>query len=377
MAGKTVKWTSRRKRRATASQKKRKFFYWILAAAVAIIVWQLFAVNLPGYEGTLPASGFAPVQREAGEDLSADSSWSRLLQRMLADNIPGMAQPVLAENEELRGAVLDAFHSLTGVDPRDPRSILERELGAGVLISLPVLHPPDGLQPDGNEDNESPVRPEEPEVQIPVFNPVFPFLGYSEPVALVYHTHITETFVPTTGIRFSENLDRTVAILGKELVTLLQDQYGLPLLHHRGIYDLPRTPAYEKARPVIQELLAANPQLEMVIDLHRDGVLRGISTTTLNGVEVGKILIVIGTRHPGWESNLSFALRLQHELETVAPGLSRGIRRQNYGYNQDLHPNSILIEVGGHENTLEEASRAIPYLGEALARTYYVFFVQD
>lgn len=377
MAGKTAKWTSRRKRRATASQKKRKCIYWILAAAAVIVVWQLFAVNLQRDEGTLPAFGSAPVQQEAGEDSFVHSSWSRLLQRMLADNIPGMAQPALAENEELRGAVLNAFHSLTGVDPRDPRSILERELGAGVLISLPVLHPPDREQTGENEDDESPDGIEDPEVQIPVFNPVFPFLGYSEPVALVYHTHITETFVPTTGVRFSENLDRTVARLGEELVNQLQDQYGLPLLHHSGIYDLPRTPAYEKARPEIQELLADNPQLNMVIDLHRDGVLRAITTTRLNGAEVGKILIVVGTRHPGWESNLSFALRLQQELETVAPGLSRGVRQQNYGYNQDLHPNSILIEVGGHENSLEEVSRTIPYLAEALARTYYIFFVQD
>ncbi len=377
MVAKTEKWTSRRKRRATTSRSKRKFFYWVMAAVGLIIAWQLFSVNLTHHAGMSPVYGTAPAQREDGLEPSAGTTWSRLLQRMLADNISGMQQPVLAENEELRGVVLDAFYALTGVDPRDPRSILERELGAGVLISLPVLHPPEWVQPDYNDDDDSLPEPEEPETPTPVFNPLFPFRGYSEPVALVYHTHITETFVPSTGVRFSENLDHTVAKLGEELVNLLQDQYGLPLLHHRGIYDLPRTPAYEKARPVLEELLVDNPQLDIVIDLHRDGVLRAVTTTTMNGVESGKILIVIGTRHPGWESNLSFALRLQQELELVAPGLSRGIRRQNYGYNQDLHPNSVLIEVGGHENTLEEASRTIPYLAEALARTYYAFFVQD
>ena len=32
-----------------------------------------------------------------------------------------------------------------------------------------------------------------------------------------------------------------------------------------------------------------------------------------------------------------------------------------------------MIEVGGHENSLEEAERTIPYLAEAIARSYCIF----
>ncbi len=366
MSGKKVRWTSRRRRRFNSTLRRKKLLWWALAAAALIAAW-LFPVS-----ALRQAPSARPVEPEAKAP-SAISGW--LLHKMMADTIPGMEPPGAAANAAIRGAVFEAFYALTGVDPRDPRSILERELGAGTRIALPVLHPPEA----GGEAGADPDLPQEPgeEEQVPVFNPQFPFLGYSEPVALIYHTHITETFEPTFGLRYSQNLNHTVARLGEQLVTLLQDQYGLPLIHHRGIYDLPRNTAYEKIRPVIKEIMAENPQLDMVIDLHRDGVRREITTTTFPEGDVSKILIVIGTRHPGWESNLALALCLNRELETVAPGLSRGIRQYNEIYNQDLHAHSILIEIGGHENTLEEAQRAVPYLAEALARAYYRFFEQN
>ncbi len=364
MSGKKVRWTSRRKRRFNSTLRKKTLLRWALAAAAFILVWLLL----------VPALRRAPSARLAEPEpkgSSALSGW--LLQKLMADTIPGLEQPNAADSAEIRGAVFQAFHALTGVDPRDPRSILERELGAGVRIALPVLHPPESV----DEIGEKPELPHDPGEEVPVFNPRFPFLGYSEPVALVYHTHITESFEPSSGLRYSQNLDQTVARLGEELVALLQEQYGLPLLYHRDIYDLPRNLAYEKIRPVIKGIIAENPQLDMVIDLHRDGVRREITTTTFPEGDVGKVLIVIGTRHPGWESNLALALCLNRELETVAPGISRGIRQYNEIYNQDLHAHSILIEIGGHENTLEEVLRTVPYLAEALARTYYRFFEQN
>ena len=116
---------------------------------------------------------------------------------------------------------------------------------------------------------------------------------------------------------------------------------------------------------------------DRVIDLHRDGVARAKTTTTLGGKDLARILLVHGTRNPGGEKNLEFAMRLQYELEAVAPGLSRGILQQDFIYNQDLHPYAMLIEVGGHENSIDEALLSLPYLAEALARTYYIFFMQD
>ncbi|MEW5785915.1 MAG: stage II sporulation protein P [Bacillota bacterium] len=377
MPGKAINWTSRRRNRYISW--KKLLFYLLLLTALAVTGRSLPAGLSGGQSPAVPISATAGFPGGLSDHGTAEtpeaSTLSRFFQKLIADNIPGMKPPVVTDREEIQGVVLDAFTSLTGVDPRDPRSILSAELGVAALVPLPELHQP-GWNPSNDADAGSDPAgdPEQPSNNQPVFSPVFPLPGYGEPTALIYHTHITESF---NDPHFSENLAITVARLGVDLVDLLQEKYGLPVLHDTGLYDLPRQYAYEKARPAVEGILADNPQLQMVIDIHRDGMPRELTTTRLDGREVGKILIVIGTRNPGWNHNFRFALRLQQELEAVAPGLSRGIRQQDFIYNQDLHPCAVLIEVGGHQNTLAEAALAVPYLAEALARTYYVFFVQN
>lgn len=194
--------------------------------------------------------------------------------------------------------------------------------------------------------------------------------GTDAPHVLIYHTHTTESFVPESGEAFTENLDQTVVFLGEYLQEKLLQKHDIESLHHKEIFDIPRRYAYKEARPVIEELLHENPAPEVVIDLHRDGISRDATTTTINGENTGKILFVVGSRHEDWHSNLRFALFLHERLEEIAPGISRGVRKQNFNYNQNLHPRSIIVEVGGHENTKEEVKRSIPYLAEAIYKAF-------
>lgn len=187
---------------------------------------------------------------------------------------------------------------------------------------------------------------------------------------IVYHAHTTESFLPTSGEKFTEDLAQTVARLGAELAALLREEHGIPVVHSREIHDLPRSTAYEVALSTVRELLEANPDALLVLDLHRDGVDRSISTAVLNGQATGRILFVVGSRHAGWQQNFAKALFLHEALEEIAPGLSRGVRERPFSYNQHLHPGALLIEVGGHENSLQEALRAVPHLARALAKMY-------
>ena len=188
-----------------------------------------------------------------------------------------------------------------------------------------------------------------------------------QPLVLIYHTHTTESFVPFSGGAFSTNMEKTVVVLGNYLTEILQEKYGIPVLHYYEVFDIPRRSAYEKARPSVEKILAEYPGIEIVLDLHRDGVPRNITTTSINGQDTGRILFVLGSNHQGWNNNLRFALFLQDALEEVSPGLSRGIRKQPFTYNQHLHQRSLIVEIGGHENSMEEVKRTIPYLAEALA----------
>jgi stage II sporulation protein P len=190
------------------------------------------------------------------------------------------------------------------------------------------------------------------------------------PRILIYHTHATESFLPVSGKAFSSDPQKSVVFLGEYLAEVLERQHGIAVLHHRQIFDIPRSTAYAQALPVITAILEENPQINLVVDLHRDGISRDLTTIPLNGKNTARILFVVGTNHEGWGSNLRFAIYLQNVLDQKYPGLCRGVRRLNFTYNQHIHPRSVLVEIGSHENKKEEVMRAVPYLAEALAEVF-------
>lgn len=193
----------------------------------------------------------------------------------------------------------------------------------------------------------------------------------SKPLLLIYHTHASESFLPVSGETFSADPDQTVVFFGAALAKMLRDDYCIPVLHHREVYDRPRRTAYQKAGPAVEKILQQNPQIEVVIDLHRDGAPHKITTASVAGQNAARTLFVIGTRHEDWSGNLRFALFLENLLQEKHPGFSRGILKNNYDYyNQHLHPRSLIVEIGGHENNKEELLGAIPCLAEVLADAF-------
>ncbi len=205
-----------------------------------------------------------------------------------------------------------------------------------------------------------------------VLHETYPLGQEEAPRVLIYHTHTTESFLPVSGEPFTSDLDQTVVFLGDYLGEILKNKYGIPVLHHREVFDIPfRAEAYSQAQPVITAILKENPQIEVVVDLHRDGISRELSTFNFNGEDTARILFVVETRHVGWHNNLRFTLFLQNILDERYPGLCRGTRQQLGTYNQHLHPRSVLVEIGGHHNNREEVLRAVPYLAEALAEAFH------
>src|SRR5690606_40367912 len=80
--------------------------------------------------------------------------------------------------------------------------------------------------------------------------------------------------------------------------------------------------------------------------------------TTVGGRRVAQITLVVGTGtepggdHASWQPNLAFAQELAAALNRQAPGVfNRILRVPNRRYNQELHPNTILVELGSYHNT--------------------------
>lgn len=360
-------WTGLRKfkKRWGWQLQKRKLFYAVIVFSA--LLGMLLLNNLISRDNTYGVKfTFPPPEQSlnAGEENAA----LNFLCLVMGQEISGIYRD-LSWRVNLWAPGASFTRYLTGLDLTALETILGAEIAGLSIFTLPVISEPvDVDPPPSGEDN--PGEDSSGEKDAPVHPPT------GEAVILIYHTHGTESFYPTSGVYFSENKDENVVVLGEALAEMLKKDYKIPVIHHRALYDLPRRAAYEKARPALRKLFEDHPEIQLVIDLHRDGVARELTTITLEGQEVGKILFVIGSGYEGWEKSFYVNLQLQQELEKLSPGLSKGIRRQPFIYNQDLHQHSVLVEVGGHLNSLEEARRTIPYLAEAVARVYRKMFEQ-
>ena len=76
---------------------------------------------------------------------------------------------------------------------------------------------------------------------------------------------------------FADSKDISEGIIGagNRLAKNLEEKYGIKCLHITDSFDtvngkVQRDGAYERAEPVIKKVLAENPSIELVIDLHRE-----------------------------------------------------------------------------------------------------------
>lgn len=195
----------------------------------------------------------------------------------------------------------------------------------------------------------------------------------SVPQILIYHTHSQEGFADST-----EGDEATSVIgVGDYLTSILQDVYGYQVIHRKDAFDLmegqlDRSKAYNYALPVIEQVLAENPTIQVVIDLHRDGVPEGKHLVTeINGKPTAQIMYFNGLSrtvkngnldtlpNPYIEDNLSFSFQLSYQAARYYPQLTRCIYLKGYRYNLHVRPRSILLEVGAQTNTVEEAMNAM------------------
>lgn len=199
------------------------------------------------------------------------------------------------------------------------------------------------------------------------------------PQILIYHTHSQEAFIDS---RPGETADTVVGV-GERLKEILEGQYGFSVLHHTKVYDmvdgeLDRNEAYNLAAPDIAEILADYPSIEVVIDLHRDGVEGQKFVTEFNGKPTAMIMFYNGLSYtalngpvdylpnPYIADNLAFSFQLQMKAAQYYPGFTRNIYLQSLRYNQHLCSKSLLIESGTQLNTVEEEYNAMEPLADIL-----------
>ena len=123
---------------------------------------------------------------------------------------------------------------------------------------------------------------------------------------------------------------------------------------------------YEVSRESLESTLEKNSGIKMVIDIHRDSIARKDSTFSTNGKEYAKVALIVSRTSKNYDENVEFAELIHTKMEKKYPGISRGVIVKNgkaqSTYNQDLIGESVLMSIGGVDNTLEEEYRTADIL---------------
>ena len=196
------------------------------------------------------------------------------------------------------------------------------------------------------------------------------------PQILIYHTHASETYADYGP----QNPDASVAGAGSYLAELLR-QRGWNVIHDTTAYDrkegkLERSRAYTYALEGVQGILQEHPTIEVILDLHRDGVSDSLRLVQeIQGKPTAKIMFFQGMSrtpegeiaylpNPYLQENLAFCFQMQLACGRY-PGFTRKIYLKGLRYNLHLRGRSSLIEAGAQTSTKEEVWNAMELLAEA------------
>lgn len=201
------------------------------------------------------------------------------------------------------------------------------------------------------------------------------------PQVLIMHTHGSEAYtMDGTDIYQESDSSRTtdenynVVRIGEEIKHVLEEK-GLRVVHDCTLYDYPQySGSYTRSCEGVQAWLEQYPSIQVVLDVHRDALVGEDGTvykavTDIDGEKTAQVLMIVGTdetaEHPDWTDNLALAIQIQQKLDAQWPTLARPVTLRSSRFNQQLTHGSILVEVGSHGNTLQEALRGARLFAQA------------
>ena len=205
------------------------------------------------------------------------------------------------------------------------------------------------------------------------------------PQILILHSHGSEAYSQNDGDRYQESdsfrttdCTHNVVRVGEEMAEVFR-AHGFQVVHDTNLYDYPAySGAYERSQAAVQDWLAKYPTIKIILDVHRDALVGTDGAiyklvSPENGKKTAQVMLVVGTdsggaNHPGWANNLALAIRIQKELISDYVSLARPIALRSSSYNQELSPGSLLVEVGGHGNTLTEALDGARLFAESVSQ---------
>lgn len=195
-------------------------------------------------------------------------------------------------------------------------------------------------------------------------------------VVYIYNTFQTDQYLSNyfNSYNIASYVTQASLILGEylkeqEIGSIVEDERVVEVAKEK---DIPYTNSYAASRILLEQRIKENTTLKYFFDLQISDYERDATTVNIDGVNYAKILFVVGTDNSTYLDNQTFAKKLNEILESINPSLSRGVSlRGGAGYqgvyNQDFSPKTLLIQVGGSNNTIDEVNRSLKVLAQVIA----------
>lgn len=186
---------------------------------------------------------------------------------------------------------------------------------------------------------------------------------------LLYCTHNSESYVPSDGEESTEG-DGGINDVAKSLADNLKER-GINAVFKKESHDPHDAGAYRRSRQTAIKLIKENMPVQAVFDIHRDAVPKDHYVTKVDGQNMSMIRIVLGRRNQNRDANEELARKIKSVADKAYPGLIKDIFIGKGGYNQELSPRSLLLELGTHENSKKAAQKSTAYLAEVISKSMY------
>ena len=347
--------------------------------AILILSLTIFLLKSVAKNKTVPA--FGQIDISNSEEKIIENIDSEIFKKILSISMPIIMS--IEENNRSFINLADLTQNISmfiaNVDIFNPESYFGFQIPminlvkaeATVTPGVEIL--PETQVPIENEHEPSDNPPEAPleENEIPEVEKIKP--TQDKPLVLIYHSHTSESYNPSKNYNYvprdkafhTDDLNYSVAKVGELLCEEL-NKLGVPTIHDKTVHDSPTyMTSYANSLKTVERILKEIPSIQIIIDLHRDAPVsdtnksREITTVTIEGKTYARTMFVVGSDkifpNPNWEENYKFAVLVNEALERAYPGLTRDIDLRKERFNQHLASKALLLEIGSHGNTMEEA----------------------
>jgi stage II sporulation protein P len=297
----------------------------------------------------------------------------------------GLTEPVEDTPSVLEDEPAAAVISRNISDTQEDLSVFTAKDGVVRKVSYQPIIGTDyiDLAGGGQVRNMTTVDPAEISAQSALL-PDMTLLGDGSPEILIVHTHTTEAFQPTDSDTYDRSYqarcfdpEQSIVAVGTAIAEQLAAA-GFGVIHDGTIHDSPvYDDAYARSADVIRQTIAEYPTIKVVLDIHRDAIADSDAliapVVSAEGKDAAQVMIIAAVDSPDYPvpnfwQNFRFASLLQQQFEADAPGITRPILFDYCQYNEQITPGSLLIEVGAHGNSLDQAVYAGEIVGGSIAQ---------